>query len=513
MRVLAERSVLIAGDCGGVVVARKSRFFLKKRGNRRTGSAAAAQVGEAALFGALLTVGAVGLWAVLSWWIVPHWQADYDFVETVGTIVDSKIDETTGTSMEKPNYRASFLVEYEFDGVTRRVWTLSASNDYSRDRDSAKSGLERFEVGGRYACWFAPRDPDRVVLQRGRNWWIWLLLAIPIPFITIGGGGLVYTLLHWRTSTERRAAQRGAKGWMGRSLLGGNSSGDETDGDGVNSDGVNSDGADGGERSAAFSLPAMPLAENMTNSPGTHLAYRLPMSSESSWRLFGAMMFCVLSAGVAVVCGWLAVAAHVRGRPDWLLDLSILPLAGVTAWAVSLVARQWTISNAVGPTMVEIADHPLFPGETYELMVLQSGRLDVLWLDASLVCVEQASYQQGTDVRTETAAVWRERVLRCEQFRVDDGRPFQRKCLVGIPVGAMHSLSGPSNEIRWSIVVRGEAEGWPAFERSFPIVVYPAEAQTMVKRHAAGDRGATKTSAAVSSTAATSAAAREGGAA
>jgi hypothetical protein len=73
-------------------------------------------------------------------------------------------------------------------------------------------------------------------------------------------------------------------------------------------------------------------------------------------------------------------------------------------------------------------------------------------------------------------------VLRCERFRVEDGRSFQRKCLLSVPAGAMHSLACPSNEIRWSIVVRGEAEGWPVFERSFPIVVYPRQSQTLVRR-------------------------------
>lgn len=450
------------------------------------------------MFAALLAVGAAGLWAVLSWWIVPHWQADYDFVETVGTIVDARIEETQPSPLEKPQYRASFLVEYEFDGVTRRVWTLNASNDFARDRETARHELERFAVGSRYACWFAPRDPQRIVLQRGSNWWIWLLLVIPVPFITIGTGGLIYTLVHWRTSNERRAAMHRSKAVAAPSA----SQTDEPLARGAADD----DRAEISPQPAIVTLASVPPAENLTNSPGTHLAFRLPMSSESSWRLFIAMLFCVLSAAVTVVCGSLAVAGHLRGAPDWLLDLSILPLAGVTAWAVSLVARQWTISNAVGPTMVEIADHPLLPGETYELMVLQSGRLSVTWLEASLVCVEQASYQQGTDVRTETATVWRQRVLRCERFRVEDERPFQRKCLLTIPGGAMHSLACASNEIRWSIVVRGEAEGWPVFERAFPIVVYPRESMQLLPR-AAADR----TQATATANTTNAAAAREGG--
>lgn len=455
-------------------MARKSRFFLKKRGNRRTGSADAARFGEAAMSFALLAVGAAGLWAVLSWWIVPHWQADYDFVETVGTIVDARIEETQVAALDKPVYRARFEVEYEFDGIKRRVWTLSASNDYSADRADEERVLERFAIGEQYPAWFAPRDPERVVLQRGGNWWIWLLLVIPVPFITIGARGLVYTVMNWRTSSERRAAPARSKQSEPRIAAGHEQDAESRDDDAA--------------PAAQIALPTVPLAENLTNSPGTHLAYRLPMSSESSWRLFGAVLFCVLSAGVTAACIWLAIAAHVRADADWLLDLSILPLGGVTAWSAVLVARQWTVSNAVGPTMVEIADHPLFPGETCELMVLQSGRLAVNWLEATLFCTEQASYQQGTDIRSESAVVWRERVLRCERFRIDDDQPFQRKCLFTVPGSAMHSLCCPSNEIRWSIVVRGEAEGWPIFERSFPIVVYPPRTPALVERRAARGR-------------------------
>jgi hypothetical protein len=446
-------------------VARKSRLFLKKRGNRRTGSAAMARVGEAALFSALLTVGTVGLWAVLSWWIVPNWEADFNYVETTGTVVAAELKAPDSNALEGSQYRAAFQVEYKVEGETHRAWNYDAASDYAGDRESAAQIVERFAVGGRYPCWFDPHHPERVVLERGGHWWVWLTLVIPIPFITIGAGGLIYTLLHWRTSNERRAASLRTRSNPA-----------------VTQAPEDADAMSDGPAEPAVVFAGLPAAENLTNSPGTHLAYRLPMSSESSWRLFSAMVFCVLAAGVAVVCAWLAVAGHVRGEADWLLDLSILPLAGVTAWAVSLVAKQWTVSNAVGPTMIEIADHPLFPGETCELMVLQSGRLAINWLEVSLICTEQASYQQGTDIRTESATVWRERVLRCERFRVDDDQPFQRKCLMTIPAGAMHSLSCPSNEIRWSIVVRGESDAWPIFERAFPIVVYPPKTQSLVKR-------------------------------
>jgi hypothetical protein len=40
----------------------------------------------------------------------------------------------------------------------------------------------------------------------------------------------------------------------------------------------------------------------------------------------------------------------------------------------------------------------------------------------------------------------------------------------------MHSFHTPYNVIRWKLVVRGQAEAWSAFERGFPLVVYPGQA-------------------------------------
>ena len=39
----------------------------------------------------------------------------------------------------------------------------------------------------------------------------------------------------------------------------------------------------------------------------------------------------------------------------------------------------------------------------------------------------------------------------------------------------MHSFQSPHNVVRWSFMVHGEPESWPAFERRFPLVVYPGE--------------------------------------
>ena len=47
----------------------------------------------------------------------------------------------------------------------------------------------------------------------------WLVFTVPLPFIVIGAGGLIYTVFRWGKSAERRAAS--ARRTAERDLFGG----------------------------------------------------------------------------------------------------------------------------------------------------------------------------------------------------------------------------------------------------------------------------------------------------
>jgi hypothetical protein len=100
-----------------------------------------------------------------------------------------------------------------------------------------------------------------------------------------------------------------------------------------------------------------------------------------------------------------------------------------------------------------------------------------LWL----VCEEEATFTQGTDIRTEFREVFRQPCFERREFRIEPGLPFQETCTVAVPATAMHSFHSPHNAVRWQLVVQGEAEGWPGFARGFPIVVYPGDATAHVE--------------------------------
>jgi hypothetical protein len=58
-------------------------------------------------------------------------------------------------------------------------------------------------------------------------------------------------------------------------------------------------------------------------------------------------------------------------------------------------------------------------------------------------------------------------------FRIEPGVPYERPLSFAIPHSAMHSFQSSHNAVNWKLVVSGLAEGWPPFQRSFPIIVYP----------------------------------------
>ncbi|OHB68171.1 MAG: hypothetical protein A2V70_19695, partial [Planctomycetes bacterium RBG_13_63_9] len=260
-----------------------------------------------------------------------------------------------------------------------------------------------------------------------------------------------YRLLHWGKSAERRAAMLQRR--QQRDLFGTNGA-------------------------AARKFPSIPNGIDIINSPGIKLKYRLPIAKSPGWVLFGALLTCLFWNGIVSVFVVLAVRGHFDGRPDWFLTLFVVPFALVGIALIVYFVRQFLVTTGVGPTLVEISDHPLHPGQKCQLFVSQSGRLTLNSIRVLLVCQEEATYRQGTDTRTETREVYRQEVFRRENFEVRRGLPFKAECELDVPAGAMHSFRADHNEIAWKLIVQGDIARWPDYERPFPLVIRPANGRT-----------------------------------
>lgn len=285
---------------------------------------------------------------------------------------------------------------------------------------------------------------EQVPLTPGFGFWVVVLVSLSL--MVIGGIGLALTVLQVGTSRERRAAIAGRAQRL--DVL-----------------------HEAPQQRDQF--PSVPHDANLTNSPGTHLEYRLPTKHDSAWRLAASTLFALLWNGLAAVLVALALNRHLVGRPEWLLSISALVFIAVGAWAVNYFVKQMLLHTGIGPTHVEISSLPLYPGESYQVFLSQSGRLAVTRLMVSLVCEEEATYHQGTDVRTERQAICEHIVFAKEAFRIEPGEAFEHLCQLRIPESAMHSFQSTHNAVTWRLAVRLEAVSWPPFERSFPVVVHP----------------------------------------
>jgi hypothetical protein len=426
-------------------MAWRFRLYGKKRGDRATGSQRIGRLGEGLFYGAFLLLGGGALALIILTMIVPQWRANYVYVETTAKVLDIPPPETEPTE-KGAVYNPQVEIEYSVGG--RRYTSLAyhrLRTGYA-DKERAAALARRFKIGKSYPCWYDPDDPRQVVLLRGAVWWVWLLSALPSALVVFGLIGLGRTMLQSRTSRERRAAlSRRARGME---LF-------------------------EGERGDGRAFPSVPKDADLTNSPGTTLAYRLPIATRPSWQLFAAAMTCLFWNALVAVLITLAVRGYLAGHTDWFLVAFCVPFLAAGVWLCYYLVRQFLTTTGIGATRIEVSDHPLLPGVEYEMFLSQAGKLEIKLLEVLLVCDEEATFCQGTDTVVDTSRVCEQQILRNEGLQIQPGVPYQARCNFCVPATAMHSFKGDYNSVNWRLIVRGQVARWPDYERSFPVIVRP----------------------------------------
>ena len=426
-------------------MARNFRIVPKKRGHRSTGYRLWGRVVEASFSGLALVGGCVGLAVVLIQVVLPEWRANHQFVEHACVVLDTRLE--TQKRGDGTQFRPAVRIQYEVDGEKYVLWTYSIRSSYSGNRAANQDIVADYQVGQQYPCWYDPAEPSVAVLVRGYTWSFWLTLALPMSFVLIGGGGLLHVLMNWGRSRERRAAALRRLAAIRRLDRGGR---------------------------VQPKYPHVPAPSEVTDSPGTTLAYRLPIVAASRWKLLAGVVACLGWNGIVALFVCVAISGFLEGRPDWMLTIFVLPFLAVGMAMIVYSFRYLLMATAVGPTLVEISDQPLSPGRACEVFVSQTGRLKMNRLEVVLACDEEATFHQGTNTRRECLRVYEQPVYCGEDYDVRHGVPFEARFPVEIPVGTMHSFKSTHNEISWKIIVKGDVAGWPNFARSFPVIVYPA---------------------------------------
>lgn len=293
-------------------------------------------------------------------------------------------------------------------------------------------------------------SPETQVYRIGFGFWV--MVTVCSSFFLIGGAGFIYRVMRVATSAEHR--------WV----LAENSSG--IPGKGL--------------QSRMGVPPGLPGLQRFTDSPGTKLAFRLPGSQPDVMPLILRSLFALAWNGMTAILLAIAVTS-LRSRVDWVMLLVLVFFIAVGYYAGRAFFRSLWRLTKIGPTTLEVDDLPLVAGQEYRLYLAQYGRMALRKLQITLVCEEQATYHHGTDLRTERQVVSSSLLLDQGRHRVDFGMPLELECDFMLPVDSMHSFQSDHNSIQWKFLVEGEANRWPSFCRSFPVVVYPAPARSLEK--------------------------------
>lgn len=220
-------------------------------------------------------------------------------------------------------------------------------------------------------------------------------------------------------------------------------------------------------------IPTVPVEPPLQ---GTVLPYRLLCSRRNLWMLISLAAMSTTLVAIASILFPTAIATGPSANPRSLATVFLPIICIAAAWFLYRFFRQLLKLTGIGPSSIEISQYPLFPNSKCTMRLFQPGRIRLKALTVWLVCQEEATYDEGTDIRTERRDVFRQRLFRKRSVDVSPDHPFEVEFDLEIPDQAIHSFRSANNRIQWKIIVQAEAKKWPTLNRTFRLSVYPRSA-------------------------------------
>ena len=220
-------------------------------------------------------------------------------------------------------------------------------------------------------------------------------------------------------------------------------------------------------------LPTVPIEVPLQ---GDALPYQLRCSKGNLWSLISSATMSVTLVAIASILFPTAIVTGPTANPRSVAVVFLPIICIAAAWFLYRFFRQLLKLTGIGPSSIELSQYPLFPNSSCRMRLYQPGRIRLKVLTVWLVCQEEATFDQGTDIRTERRDVYRDRLFRKRSVDVSPDRPFEAEFELEIPDHAIHSFRSANNRIQWKIIVQAEAKNWPTLSRTYRLSVYPRTA-------------------------------------
>lgn len=402
------------------------------------------------LYGTLFAIGMAFFVVHFFNWVLPTWNFHRDYEQVLCSIVDTKLAEfrKDDTVLYRPEIRIQYrLGKSQYDIWTYEQATLAPNQPlgFDSNKESVAAIVDSYQPGQYAFCWIKVNEPAYAFLYSPPQFWGWFFLLMMLLIAGAGVAGLWLTIAPWGFSREHIVGKRSQRlPFLGVSQK-------------------------------RLPFPTIPDPSAINDSPGTYLAFRLPTSQISGIRVIGLILLCLFWNIIA----WIVLFSVFLGNadnPSSLVSrifavLFFLLGLGTIVWGINLAM----IAFGVGATLLELSDHPIKPGRSYRLYLMQLGAFHIKDFSVAIVCDEIARFRQGTDTITTHKEVFCKTLFHKTDFETTQDTPLVEEMRFSLPFGAMHSFFTEHNEIRWRISVQADIAHWPNLNRSCPIIIRPSQ--------------------------------------
>jgi len=345
--------------------------------------------------------------------------ASRSWAETTCSVLSSRVGEHSDS--DGSTYSVDVVYTYTFEGRAFQSDRYSFLVGSSSGRAGKEEIVARYPPGARVPCWVDPAHPEQAVLSRGPSM-EWLFGLIPLVFLAVGAGGLVWTL---RVSRRLRTAA-----------------------------------------SALPLAPASPFGIQAAASGPLELKPELTPTG----KLFGLAFVALFWNGIVSVFVVQVIHAWRTGAtPEGCMILFLIPFVLVGLSLIYAVVRQFLI--LFNPRLhLTLTPGTLAAGESgYLQWSLGSRGGGVKQLTIILEGREEAQYRQGTTTHTDKSVFATLTLVDTqEEIEIPGGATS-----FSIPPDTAPSFTATHNKIRWALKAHCDIPGWPDSDDEYEILVGP----------------------------------------
>lgn len=349
-----------------------------------------------------------------------RWLSARSWAETPGTVIWSRVKSQRG-SKGGTTYSVDLFYRYQYQGREYRSNRYGLLSSSSSGRDGKQEAVDSLPPGSTLVCYVNPRKPWQAVVKRDLGAMV-LFAVFPLPFLGIGIGGLCWAIRKRRAGKLTQIA----------SVSGGQSPHRE---------------------------------EPIPDSPELVLT-----AGKSRWiTFFGALFICAFWNGIVSMFVGEAWSSWMRGRPDFLLTIFLIPF--VLIGSIFLVYVPYSLLLAfLARYELRLIPGTLKPGGTATLTWERAGGFgQPKSIALHLIGAEIATYAGRKKPSTSTSVFHDELLAEIPLSSIFANRPIAIK----LSENAVPTLKGDSNKLVWKLRMDITLRGLPKVTDEYEIDVRP----------------------------------------